>query len=154
MLRRENKNPMALAMGSVKSLTRYVFNRKSLMPKNSDTSMDARRGLEAAGEIQKQQNFTLIALYKSGETTSFDLGMRVAPGDYGIRHMIARRLPEMIKKGLVACDETIKVKSKSGRSGMPWWVTEKGKRQADTFIKLCKSRHAKTISCLGQEIRL
>lgn len=125
--------------------------REGLMPKNSETSLDARRGIEESGEVQRQQQFTLVALYKSGKTTSFDLGMTMAPGDYGIRHMLARRLPELLKKKLVACDEDEKLKSKSGRSGMPWTITEKGKKQAEIIIK---SRRKKTISCLGQEIRL
>jgi hypothetical protein len=81
------------------------------------TSFLAVSNLLASGELNRQQGDALRRVRERPGLTSFEL----ADGDLALRHRLNRRLPELVRMGLVVKGEARACRYAKGQS-LTWWV--------------------------------
>jgi hypothetical protein len=79
----------------------------------------AARAIVASGELGRQQGVALVLVTERPGLTAWEL----AEGDTVLRYCLSRRLPELVRKGLVARGEP-RVCRVAGRAASTWWPVE------------------------------
>lgn len=90
----------------------------TLAGRNEPTSREAAEDLVASGEHGRQCQAVLDALRQHGGFTSAELAA-IAALD---RHLVARRLPDLERRGLARRGANTRRCGQTGRKALVWWA--------------------------------